>query len=198
MYIAMALVPNTVHNFVLSCAGPTAVRATGSEYRIGTNFCLDFEGPLQRTSATIDCQIVQRSSKDNIPGAFPIPDHTWDREGIILYSAIVQDPNPLLEMDFFMENPYLMPGLVDPAHFPLAFLKYTGSLRFNHLFTNLSMAGMMADVYPANISVRDAQRLVFNNILGTWTCTANNSLGGESCSSTIRECGKGSSQPDVN
>ena len=174
---------------VLSCAGPVVVRPTGSEYRIGTNFCLDFEGPRQRTSATLDCQIVQQSIEDNIPGAFPTPDRTWDKDGIILYSVVSEeDPNPELEMDFFMENPYLMRGLVEPSGFPLTILS-TGSLRFNHRFTNISSMG----VYPADITVRDAQRLAFNNILGTWTCSANNSLGGESCSSTIRECGKGSS-----
>ena len=166
------------------CAGPVDVGPGGfARYRVGTNFCLRFNDTDGRR-ITLDCQIMLRDLSENIPGALPEPDRTWDRNGVILYSVIVGG-NPTLTMEFFDDNPYLMPGIVSPSGLPLTAL-LNGSLALNPYFENITMPG----VFPPDSSVGDAQRLAFNNILGTWTCSSSNSLGEETCSSTIRECGK--------
>ena len=169
-------------HLVLLCLGPVDESNGFARYQVGTNFCLEF-GRIQQT--VLDCQLVQRDFTTSTPGAVPEPDRTWDRNGVILYSEIVGG-NPNLNSEFFDENPYLMPGIVIPYGLPLSANNYDGSLRFRPYFTNISVPG----IYPADISLRAARRLAFNDILGTWTCSSNNSLGGETCSSTIRECGK--------
>ena len=166
------------------CAGPVDVGPGGfARYRVGTNFCLRFNDTDGRR-IILDCQIIGRNLSANIPGALPEPDRTWDRNGVILYSVMVGG-NPTLTMEFFDDNPYLMPGIVSPSGLPLTAL-LNGSLALNPYFENITMPG----VFPPDSSVGDAQRLAFNNILGTWTCSSSNSLGEETCSSTIRECGK--------
>lgn len=156
-----------------------------ARYQVGTNFCLRFNDTDGRR-ITIDCQIIRQNQSANIPQVFPPPIRTWDRNDVILYSVIV-GANPTLSMEFFDENPYLMPMIVFPSD-PLTAL-FGGSLALNPYFENITTPG----VFPPGISIGDAQRLAFNNILGTWTCSSNNSLGEETCSSTIRECGKGHS-----
>ena len=117
-----------------------------ARYRVGTNFCLRFNDTDGRR-IILDCQIIGRNLSANIPGALPEPDRTWDRNGVILYSVMVGG-NPTLTMEFFDDNPYLMPGIVSPSGLPLIAL-LNGSLALNPYFENITMPG----VFPPDSSV---------------------------------------------
>ena len=147
------------------------------EYKIGTNFCLKFG-----TWAYIHCNIIQRNLPANKPGAFPQPERTWKKDGVTYYSATVGD-NPVINPEFMMTNPLLMEGLVSYKALQATRM---GSLILNSWFT---LANNSLVMFPPGTTRGSAERMIFESLLGTWTCSVNNSLGNESCSSTVRECG---------
>ena len=122
---------------------------------------------------------MERDADDSIPRAFPIPERTWDKNGTVLYTALLgDDPFASINQDFFDINPLLMPGVVEMA--PLR-LTESGSLLFDLRTMNITLP----DLAPPGVSLA---RAVFNSILGNWTCRVNNSLGAERASTMISEC----------
>ena len=152
-------------------------------YKIGANFCLEFGSTSPtRTRATLDCHIIQRNLPTNIPGAFPQPKRTWKKNGVTYYSATVGDV-PVITPEFMMTHPLLQ----GPVTFDAFRTRNSGSLFFNSQFTLRNTSLVM---FPPGTTPASAKRMIFESLLGTWTCSANNSLGNDSCSSTIRECGR--------
>ena len=103
------------------------------------------------------------------------------------YSATVGDNNFVINPEFVMTNPLLMEGLVRSR--ALTVTRWgagAGSLVLN---TWLTLANNSLVMFPPGTTRASAERMIFESLLGTWTCSVNNSLGNESCSSTVRECG---------
>lgn len=164
----------TFISFAFNTIGPDAIYPNEAlrQYRIGSNFCLDFND-LGTRRITLDCPIVEN------PAAFPTPERTWDKNGTVLYSSLQgEDPLSGINLDFFDTNPLLTPGVVDMQ--PLLFLP-NGSLLFDLRTINISLPVLV----PPRVNLT---RAVFNAILGNWTCRANNSLGADQASTTISEC----------
>lgn len=149
-----------------------------AEYKIGTNFCLKFG----RGWTYIHCNIVQKNLPANTPGTFPQPERTWKKDEVTYYSATVGD-NPVINPEFMMTNPFLMEGLV---RYRALEATRRGSLI---LYTRFTLVNNSLVMFPSGTTRASAERMIFESLLGTWTCSANNSLGNESCSSTVRECG---------
>ena len=163
-------------------AGPTGTNTYYAGYKIGTNFCLEFG----RGWTHIHCNIVQRNLPANTPGAFPQPERTWKKDGVTYYSATVGDNNFVINPEFVMTNPLLMEGLVRSRALTVTRWRGAGSLV---LYTRLTLANNSLLMFPPGTTRASAERMIFESLLGTWTCSVNNSLGNESCSSTVRECG---------
>ena len=158
-------------------------------YRIGADFCIS-ENEVQRTRLrlTLRCDI-----EDRVPGvtplAFPIPDRTWMRNAVELYTAQDgQSPaETILESNFFMEgrNFILFPGVVEPSNPLIA--SNDGALVFSTLRPTDNLTTDLAEL---GITSTNFRRRLFEQILGTWSCSVSNSIGRESVQSFIRECGK--------
>ena len=124
----------------------------------------------------------------NLPGSdggtatiFPSPpDITVEKDGVT-YTSVPRDvdASTMITMEFMMEYPFLRTGdarLENPQ--ALEITVFSDILRFSSYFTLRNAST------PASVG-----RAIFDSLLGTWTTTVNNSLGSETCSSTIRECG---------
>ena len=165
-----------------SYADPVVSNPPAAVYKIGTNFCLEFGSTSPaRTRGTLDCDIIQRNLSANIPGAFPQPERTWEKDGVTYYSATPW-ADPVITPEFMTTNP-LLQGLMSNA----LTAQTSGSLVFKSHFTLWNNSLVM---FPPGTTSASAKRMIFESLLGTWTCSVNNSLGNESCSSTIRECGR--------
>ena len=164
-------------------------------YRIGADFCIS-ENDVQRTRLIL---ILRCDIQHRVPGvtplAYPIPDRTWTRNGVEVYTA--QDgrstADAILESNFFMEgrNLILFPGVVE-RRFPLI-TSIRGALAFStiHPTDNLTTDPvLLLDLAERGINSTNFRRRLFEQILGTWSCSVNNSIGRESPQSFIRECGK--------
>ena len=164
-----------------------------ARYKIGTDFCLEFNGTsIARTVVDLRCDVI--NTRDNrptgVPQVFPEPpQQTWDKDGLTYYSLpTAVDPIGMINSEFFMTYPLLMLGLPAMPRNPLQPSPFIdGSLIFTSTFTfgNLTMS-----VLPPGVTRERAERTAFENLLGTWTCSLNNSLGTETCSSRVRECGE--------
>ena len=89
---------------------------------------------------------------------------------------------PVITPEFMTTNP-LLQGLMSNA----LRARTSGSLVFNSQFT---LGNNSLVMFPPGTTSASAKRMIFESLLGTWTCSVNNSLGNDSCSSTIRECGR--------
>ena len=163
-------------------------------YKIGTNFCLEYNTSVEsRTMVNLRCDIgnLDRNLATNTPQVFPrnVP-ITWKKNGVTYYSnqtgTVVTDI--VISPDFIMANPLLISGnqrLEDPQAL-MPSQESDDSLCFNSRFT---LRNLTLIVLPPGTTPETARRMIFESLLGTWTCTAANSLGNETCTSTIRECG---------
>ena len=158
---------------------------TSATYKIGTNFCLELgrTSPTPRTNINLNLRILnlQGNWEEGIAAVFPAPDITVKKDGVTYYSVSSgTNPSDNVTIEFMMEYPLLRPGaarLEDPQALRTAVFGDRLTFRSDFALRNGSTP----------ISVRC---MIFESLLGTWTTTVNNSLGGETCSSTIRGCGE--------
>ena len=136
-----------------------------------------------RAYTTLKCDIIRRNLPANIPGAFPQPERTWEKDEVTYYSATPW-AYPVITPEFMTKNSLMMQGLTTPDVLEAS---VDGSLVFNSQFTLKNTSLVM---FPPGTTSASAKRMIFESLLGTWTCSVNNSLGNDSCSSTIRECGR--------
>lgn len=125
----------------------------------------------------LDCDVPI----DSPPTPIPNPQRTWMRNNNVVYTAELGAAPDASE--FFMNNTILTPGTLDPQPFTVL---SGGQIFFNYQVDNISAPGMIPDV----MSIEAAERILFNLLLGTWTCSASNELGSDSVTYTIRECGE--------
>ena len=158
---------------------------TSAAYKIGTNFCLEFNqtSPTPRTNVNLNLRVLnlQDNREEGIAAVFPTPDVTVEKDGVIYYSVPRgTNPSNMITVEFMMEYPYLRPGAASFEN-PVAL----STAVFGDRLTFRSYFELRNESIPMRIG-----REIFDSLLGTWTTTVNNSLGGETCSSTIRECGE--------
>ena len=157
---------------------------TFAAYKIGTNFCLEFNltSPTPATNVNLDFHVLnsEGNREQGVATVFPTPVITTvEKDGVTYYSV----PNgtissDMITIEFMMNYPFLRSGaarLEDPQALTP---ESSERLLFQSYFIlrNASIPMSMG-------------RMIFDSLLGTWTTTVNNSLGSETCSSTIRECG---------
>ena len=142
---------------------------------IADNFCWE----RSDTSAIeLDCTVAERGQ----PRSIPI--RMWLRNGELVYSAPVGedlDPN----LDFFDNNTILSPGIFEPD--PLTATR-DGKLFYFDNVKNITMPMLLSDTSIRTIE--EARSALFDLSLGNWTCVVNSSLGIDSVTYNIRECGK--------
>ena len=111
----------------------------------------------------------------------PSPLRSWFKDGELVYSTIsglTVDPN-----DFLMDNPILVPGVLDPSPFTAL---GDGRIFYNYDIMNISVPSML----PPGTTLEQATQEVFDLLIGNWTCLVNNTLGSSTVTYVIRECGK--------
>ena len=115
----------------------------------------------------------------------PTPRRTWYKDGIIVYSNdIGTAPDP---SDFFANEPILTPGVLSPITL-IALLN--GSLTYNTRVDNITEPQIVAMHYPEINNSAAAEELIFNLLLGNWTCVLQNDVGMASVQYLVQECGK--------
>lgn len=141
---------------------------------LAENFCWERD---DMRPIVLNCSIAE--------GAQPrsIPTRMWLRNGILAYSSQVGeslDPNP----DFFIDYPILMMGIFQPN---VLTATSDGKLFYVDDLSNITMPDLLP---PGITTLEEAQPQLFNLSLGNWTCVANSTLGTDSVTYEIRECGK--------
>ena len=155
--------------------GPVMSNPTSAAYKIGTNFCLEFNNtsPTPRTNVNLNLRILnlQGNRDEGIAAVFPTPsDVTVEKDGVIYYSVPRgTNPSNMITVEFMMEYPYLRPEATS-FETPQAL----STAVFGDILTFRSFFSLRNASIPMRIG-----REIFDSLLGTWTTTVNNSLGGE-------------------
>ena len=115
----------------------------------------------------------------NVDFLVPTPRRTWYKDGIVIYSNDV-DTAPDLS-DFYDNKPILTPGLLSPVTLIASF---DGSLMYNTRVDNITSPSVLADL---GIAASDVEELIFNLLLGNWTCVLQNDVGMASVQYLVHE-----------
>ena len=155
-------------------------------YNIGTNICVSRFYFIQ---FELRCFIQQVHLSEGIRTVVPTPNRTWttDPENIVIYSAPDNVHDPEIESEFFEDSfrQLLLPGLVGN---PLS----TSSTGLTFTFGPVEMNLTNPDILP-DLPRRDQRfirNLIFDELLGTYTCLVENEYGFDVATTIISECGK--------
>ena len=129
----------------------------------------------------LGCEVLNDAQIPPLP--IPTPTRTWFRNNDQIYSTTLGNPPADDAMEFLMNNTILMLGVVDPQAFTLV---VDGSITFQTNVDNITLPNVIPDIE----SNEEAAEMLFQLLLGTWTCTASNNLGTATIMYTIRECGE--------
>lgn len=149
-------------------------------YRIGANFCIN-------ANENRNIVLVYEIKIYNTPSAVPEPIRTWTKDGHTIYSQLAGDRNtPEINKTFLMQgrNVVFMPGLIIPQ--PL------NPTRFGELGIRLSAQGegnITMEMPHIGLTRETFAGVVFEEILGVYTCSVSNVYGQDTAQTTIRECG---------
>ena len=143
---------------------------------IAENFCVDRDND---TVVMLECEIPNDPS--NPPTPQPLPLQSWFKDGELVYTAPL-DNTPDID-DFTMDNPVLIPGVLVPTTFTAS---ADGTISYSTEVMNITFLPQL----PPSTTTEQARQMLFDLLLGNWTCVANNSLGTSSVTYTIRECGE--------
>ena len=173
---------------LLFCAvgiSPPKEVQVGDLIKVGTDICIQRNRP---TRFDLLCVIQDVDLTEGIRISLPTPTRTWstDPQNTVIFESSI-NVDPTFNPDFFEDGfrQILLPGLV--GH-PLS-IGTQGSLLFSLGFEqNLTNPNILPDL-PRRDSeyIRD---LVFDEILGTYTCLVENEYGCDTATTTISECGK--------
>ena len=159
-----------------------------SEVRVGSNICLD------RSSGSpqfvLLCDVQPRNLTQGIRSAVPTPRRIWTTEpdDVVIYEAL-DGESPDFNPRFFMSDfrLLLMPGII-PGIPVLDIAEINGGLVFNTLVTSNLTSNLT--ILP-DLPRRDAEsigQLVFEEILGSYTCMVENEYGADAATTIISEC----------
>ena len=116
------------------------------------------------------------------PVPIPTPIRTWEKDSLILYSV-----TPEFNTTFLMtgQNVVFMMGVVNPTVLDISSQSGSGSLVFDPTASNITVPFL-----DLGITETTFRQVVFNQILGTYTCSASNVFGTDTATTIIRECGE--------
>ena len=145
-----------------------------------TILCCSLIAVLQCVSRNADNKIVNLEC-EILGNPQPNPLRSWFKDGELVYSAINGfSPNP---SDFFMNNPILVPGVLDPI--TLSALS-DGTIVYNYEVRNITSPQQL----PPGTTEAQIEQQVFDLLLGNWTCIVNNTLGSTTITYLITDCGE--------
>ena len=145
-------------------------------YCIAGNFC------IQRSvneMVLLGCEIPNEATNPPLP--FPTPSRSWFKDGELVYIADLETVPDVDE--YTMANPVLITGVLTPDVFSAT---ADGTIFYNTEVENITFAMPL----PPGTTVEQARVMVFDGLLGNWTCVGNNTLGSSSVTNIIRECGE--------
>ena len=141
--------------------------------------CLQSEAAAMLT-VDLGCPI-----RSEVPMPVPLPTRYWFRNGQLISTAQSgQDLDP--EMSFLDQFPIFNPMVFDIP--PFQILSANGQVVITTEYNNITNA--MLGMLPPGTTVEMTRAMVFNSILGNWTCVANNTLGESSVQYLFRICGE--------
>ena len=124
----------------------------------------------------LDCKI-----QADPPIPLPTPSRSWFKDGELVYTAPLETVPDVDE--YTMANPVLITGVLTPGVFSAT---ADGTIFYNTEVENITFAMPL----PPGTTVEQARVMVFDGLLGNWTCVGNNTLGSSSVTNIIRECGE--------
>ena len=127
----------------------------------------------------LECEIPIEPTMPPIP--FPYPSRSWFKDGKLVYIAPISTVPDI--SDYTVDNPVLKPGVLTPDVFAAL---SDGTILYNTQVENI----IFAMPFPPGTTILQARQLVFNGLIGNWTCVANNLLGSSSVTYVIKECGE--------
>lgn len=136
---------------------------------------------VSRNATGADSRISLRCDVAN--EAQPPALRTWLKDGELVYSEL--DGDSIDSDEYSIENQILLPGVLDPVTFTTF---GDGSIAYNYDVMNISVPAFVPEGVTTPQQARD---VVFDLLLGNWTCVLNSSLGSpDPITYLIRECGK--------
>ena len=133
------------------------------------------------------CELRAVDLSDGIRTPRPTPNRTWttDPNNLIITTGLLGD-FPEINEEFFSGGfrQLLLPGVLrGPPNFSL----FSGGLEFStHVFSNLTDSAILPELQDRHSeSIRD---LIFDEILGTYTCLVENEYGSDVATTVISEC----------
>ena len=160
-----------------------------SEVRIGSNICLNRS--ISSPQFILYCDIRPTNLTQGIRSAIPTPRRVWsttDPNDVTIYEALDREI-PAFNPEFFTSGfrQLLIPGVI-PGTPVLDILRINGGLVINTSVT--SNLTNNRTILP-NLPRRDAEflrGLVFDEILGSYTCMVENEYGADAATTVITEC----------
>ena len=137
---------------------------------------------MERNSDTpvmLECEIPNDPS--NLPRPQPLTLRSWFKDGELVYTTTL-DTTPDIE-DFVRDKPVLIIGVLYPTTFAAT---VDGTISYSTVVMNITFQPPL----PPNTTIEQARQVLFDLLLGNWTCVANNSLGTSSVTYITRECGE--------
>ena len=157
---------------------------------IGSNICLN--RTLQSQRFVLLCDIEPVNLTAGIRTALPTPNRTWttDPDNIVITSALDGDA-PELNLDFLQsENGMIfLPGLIEPAILDVS--RSDGVLAFSTEVSQFNPEILPDLVERDRDTIRE---LVFEEILGSYTCMVENVYGFDLATTLVTECGESYSE----
>lgn len=170
--------------FYCLCITDVTLQQFGDIVDVGTNFCLSRSLNYQ---FGLRCQIhfVDLNNRIRTPIPSSVRKWTTDPNNLVIYEASEYDL-PEFNPDFFSggNRPLLLPGVLDFPILDIQQSRRLGAIWFNsHVSGNVTLPGFPQD----SETIRD---LIFDEILGSYTCQVGNVYGSDVATTVISECSK--------
>ena len=159
--------------FFFFILAPAEEHGQTKRYHIGAEICISRNDP---TVISLACEISYGP-----PLAYPIPNRTWTKDDIIIYTA-EHGKNPNIT-SFLNTEILLMSDSLQPP--PLTVAK-DGSVTLTTRVNRISSPTRFREGY----SLDEARNDLFKFLLGMWTCGVSNRYGFDAVSTLITDCGK--------
>ena len=167
-YALLYIIPFTTINFIGS---PSTVISDTPVYDIGADFCLQRN---TNTSVALRCNLLQTNHSSPVPK----PIRIWHKDGDLLSNGTN------ISQTFFRERKLLILGVLTPPNFILL-----GSA-FSVLFLNTSVDNVTtSDLLEDDVPIEVARDMLFDLLLGEFTCSVQNVYGMDTATTVIQECG---------
>ena len=152
---------------------------------LGTNAALPGDDSSIMVTVQLKCTVI-----NEVPRPIPPPTLRWFRNGVKAAHATFGEAFSV-DTNFLMKFPILTTGvfgLINGSIISTFQVLASGELLFNTLFDNI-MNAVLGNLSESTTPAQ-ARAMLFDILLGNWTCVANNSLGTSAVEHHIGICGK--------